>query len=63
MYCYVSYVTRVELYYLHYHKGIVQTNGDNRQTSLVESNIPCVPNRTGKSFWNWNSATFSINMF
>ena len=50
MYCYVSYVTCVELDYLHYHKGVVQANGDNRQTSIVESNIPCVPNRTGKSF-------------
>ena len=24
MYCYVSCVTCVELYYLHYHKGIIQ---------------------------------------
>ena len=35
---------------MHYHKGIVQANEDDRPTSIVESNIPCVPNRTGKSF-------------
>ena len=52
--CTVMYhVTCVELHYLHYHKGIVQANEDNRPTSIVESNIQHVANRTGKSFF-WN---------
>ena len=51
MYCYVSYVTCVELHYLHYHKGIVQANEDNIPTSIVESNIQSVAHRTSKSFF------------
>ena len=51
MYCYVSYVTCVELHYLHYHKGIVQANEDNIPTSIVESNPQHVAQRTGKSFF------------
>ena len=51
MYCYVSYVTYVELHYLHYHKGIVLVIEDNRPTSIVESNIQHVANRTGKLFF------------
>ena len=52
MYCYVPYVTCVELHYLHYHKGIVQANEDNRPTSIVESNIQHVANRTGLMCFN-----------
>ena len=64
MYCYVSYVTCVELHYLHYHKGIVQANENNTPTSIVESNVQHVAHRTGKSFFgNLNSTTFFINMF
>ena len=64
MYCYVLYVTYVELHYLHYHRGIVQVNEDNRPTSIVESNIQHVANRTGKSFFGIEiPQIFSINMF